>query len=1002
MKRKRIGLLAVYLVLGVQLLASGQATLHQQEVEPAFQDALDLFYKDQFAASREAFEQLRLHELSREKSIEVHYYQGLSSLRGDFPEGTSSLEAFVLDYPEEPLAHEAAWVLGNHYFTGRNYREAIENFGRLRGIPLSQERHPELLFKTGYSFFQLKNYSQAQNYFERAKRYKSPFLASAYYYAGFSAFQQKDFETAVTNFKEAEKSREFSLKVPYMLTALYYQQGDLPQVIAYAAPIIDKAGLEKREQVHLLLAEAYYADNAYEQAAYHYQSFVSAKKGALSRDQQYKAGVAHYEISQFQIASNFFKEVALLSDALGQVSSYFLGHAYIQLENLPFAANSFSAAYKMDFNPEIKEEALFNYAKVNLEMGKFQEAVTALDQYLNDYPRGTRFAQAEDLLSDALINTNNYLRAIQHMERMQQPSARIREAYQKVTFYQAMAYFRDNNPSGTLQLLDKSLRYPEDKSLQVLAQFWKGEANAVANKPEAAIQAYERVLAMNPPSSDPALIKTHYGLGYAYFNQGSYDKAERQFKAYTDKLRNNREKEQYHDALLRLGDVYYIQKKFDAAATTFQRAIEESSPYSDYAYFRGGVVANFQNRNLEAIRLLDQVANRFPNSLYLEDALFQKAQIHMEDLNYRQGREVFSTLIAQKPNSPFIPFALEGRAVANYSLKEYDQAIADYKKILDDYPNASNGETALVGLQESLSLQGRPEEFSTYLSEYRKSNPSSSNLENVEFEAAKSLVFNQSYEQAIRSLESFLRNYPNSSQVPEASYYLADAHYRQGSTDKALERYYQLENTSDINLKTRVFQKIAIIEFERENYAKAIPYFEFTAENARSVAEEYDAYSGLMTATFEIGNFSEAVSWADKIVALGNITVDAVPRALLIKGKSLESNGNPTEAAAAYRQLVENYTSEQGAEALYRLAWIRNQAGEYEASNELIFSYSQPFASYERWYGMQFVLLAKNYIAMDETFQAKATLESIVENSSVPEVVNEAEELLQTINTTTE
>jgi tetratricopeptide (TPR) repeat protein len=563
MKRKRIGLLAVYLVLGVQLLASGQATLHQQEVEPAFQDALDLFYKDQFAASREAFEQLRLHELSREKSIEVHYYQGLSSLRGDFPEGTSSLEAFVLDYPEEPLAHEAAWVLGNHYFTGRNYREAIENFGRLRGIPLSQERHPELLFKTGYSFFQLKNYSQAQNYFERAKRYKSPFLASAYYYAGFSAFQQKDFETAVTNFKEAEKSREFSLKVPYMLTALYYQQGDLPQVIAYAAPIIDKAGLEKREQVHLLLSEAYYADNAYEQAAYHYQSFVSAKKGALSRDQQYKAGVAHYEISQFQIASNFFKEVALLSDALGQVSSYFLGHAYIQLENLPFAANSFSAAYKMDFNPEIKEEALFNYAKVNLEMGKFQEAVTALDQYLNDYPRGTRFAQAEDLLSDALINTNNYLRAIQHMERMQQPSARIREAYQKVTFYQAMAYFRDNNPSGTLQLLDKSLRYPEDKSLQVLAQFWKGEANAVANKPEAAIQAYERVLAMNPPSSDPALIKTHYGLGYAYFNQGSYNKAERQFKAYTDKLRNNREKEQYHDALLRLGDVYYIQKKFD-------------------------------------------------------------------------------------------------------------------------------------------------------------------------------------------------------------------------------------------------------------------------------------------------------------------------------------------------------------------------------------------------------------------------------------------------------
>lgn len=1001
MKRKRIGLLAVQLVFWVQLVAFGQATLHQQQVEPALQDALNLFYKDQFAASREAFDQLRARELSREKAIELEYYQALSSLKGDFPEGTSEMEAFVLDYPDEPLAHEAAWVLGNHFFTAKNYRKAIENFGRLRGIPLSQERHPELLFKTGYSYFQLKNYPQAQKYFEQAKRYRSPFLPSAYYYAGYSAFQQNDFETAVTNFKEAEKSREFSLKVPYMLTALFYQQGDLPQVIAYAAPIIDKTGVENREQLHLLLAEAYYDDKAFQQAAHHYQSFVAAGKGTLSRDQQYKAGVAHYESNQFQIASDFFKEVALKSDALGQVSSYFLGHAYIQLKNLPFAANSFSTAYKMDFNSDIKEEALFNYAKVNLEMGKFQEAVTALDQYLNDYPQGTRFSQAEDLLSDALINTNNYLRAIRHMEGMQQPSARIREAYQKVTFYQAMAYFRDNNPAGTLDFLNKSLRYPEDKSLQVLAQFWKGEANAAANQPNAAIQAYERVFALNPPASDPALIKTHYGLGYAYFNQERYEKAEAQFKAYTDKLRNKREKEQYHDALLRLGDTYYVQKKFDAAAATFQRAIQENSPFSDYALFRAGVVANFQNRNLEAIRLLNQVQANYPNSLYLEDALFQKAQILMEDLNYRQGREVFTSLIELKPNSPFVPFALEGRAVANYSLKEYDKAIADYKKILDEYPNASNGETALVGLQESLSLQGRPGEFSSYLSEYRKSNPSSSNLENVEFEAAKSLVFNQSYAEAIRSLEDFLRNYPNSGQAPEASYYLADAYYRQGSIDKALDRYYQLENTADGNLKTRVFQKIANIEFERQNYAKSIPYLEFSAENARSVAEEYEAVSGLMVASYETGQYQQAVRWADQVVALGNITVDAVPRALLIKGKSLETDGKSAEAVAVYRNLVENYTSEQGAEALYRLAWIQHQEGQYEASNELIFSYSQPFASYERWYGMQFVLLAKNYIAMDETFQAKATLESIVENSSIPEVRKEAQELLQTINQTT-
>ena len=52
--------------------------------------------------------------------------------------------------------------------------------------------------------------------------------------------------------------------------------------------------------------------------------------------------------------------------------------------------------------------------------------------------------------------------------------------------------------------------------------------------------------------------------------------------------------------------------------------------------------------------------------------------------------------------------------------------------------------------------------------------------------------------------------------------------------------------------------------------------------------------------------------------------------------------------------------------------------------------------------GMQFVQLAKNYLAMDEKFQAKATLESIIENSSDAGVKQEAEELLKTINATGE
>lgn len=992
------------LFYGLTLLMIGQvysqSSLHQTSLEAKFQDALELFQKDQFSSSREAFDRLSMHPDINENSraVAVAYYKALSSLRGDFPEGTSLMDAFILDNPNESLRNEAAWILGNHYFVNRNYKKAISNFDLLRNVPLTTDRHPEFFFKTGYSYFQLKNYTQAKSYFERAKTYRSPFLASAYFYAGYSSFEQGDFEAAAKDFKEAEKSSEYSLKVPYMLAGIYYRQQKLDTLIEYAAPIINNKGLDNSEQIHLLLAEAYYDKNNFSQAAVHYMAFWTAKKGKLSRDQQYKAGVAHYENKQFAEASQFFKEVALVNDELGHLASYFLGYAYIQQKNLPFAANSFNAAYKLDFRPEIKEEALFNYAKVSLELGKFQEAITALDTYLNEYPQGSQKTAAENLLSDALVNTNNYLRAISHMEKMNNKSDRIKSAYQKVTFYQAMTYYRDNNLNGTLRLLDKSLQYPIDKSLQYQAQYWKGEANAASNKDKVAIQAYENLIRMNPPSMDPSLIRTHYGLGYAYFNDGQYDKAERQFKSYTDKLKNSSDKHHYDDAFIRLGDTYYVQKKFTDAANVFRRAVAENNAYSDYAYFRGGVVANFQNNNREAIRQLDQVINNFPNSLYMEDALYQKAQIHMEELNYSQGRDVFSKLISNKPNSPFIPFALEGRAVANYSLKDYDKAIEDYKMILDKYPNAENGETALVGLQESLSLQGRSQEFSTYLSGYRKSNPSNNNLQNVEFEAAKSLVFNQSYSQALTALQNFIRNYPNSAQLPEAKYYLGDAYFRLGDNAKALSIYYELENTSDNNLKSRVFQKLAHIEFGNGNYSKAIPYYQFTAQNARSKAEEYEATFGLMQAYFETKAYKEAIRSADKILELGNITVDSESNALLIKAKSLENTNAVDKAMLVYKQLMENHKTEQGAEALYKLALRHHEKGEFSLSNELIFNNSQPFTQYAYWYGKQFIVLAQNYISMNEKFQAKATLESIIENATDDTVKQEAESLLKTIN----
>jgi TolA-binding protein len=748
----------------------------------------------------------------------------------------------------------------------------------------------------------------------------------------------------------------------------------------------------------LYLAEAYYAKKDFANAAKNYDAFINAKKGTLSREEVYKAGISFFEIKNYQRATDYLKVSATGNDEIAQSSSYYLGHSYIKLDNFAFASTSFQAASKVSFNKQIQEEALFNFAKTNLQRGSFQIAISTLDEYLDTYPSGRHRSEAETLLAEALINTSDYLRAIEQMDKIRTKSSRIQAAYQKVAFYQAMVYYRDQKYKQAISFLDKSQSFPSDRDLLLETHFWKGEVQTADGNLPQAIRSYEAARAMNPASSHPFLIKTHYGLGYAYFNSQQYSKAEEQFRLYTEKLRGRDETQNYDDALLRLGDCQYVQKKFGDASATFQRAITERNSGIDYAYYRLAVVQNFQSRNDEALSQLDRLISGFSSSLYLEDAMFQRGQIYLEEVRYADASRAFSDLITGRPNSPFVPFALEGRAVANFSMQRYDQTISDYKSILDNHPNAQNAETALKGLQETLALQGRSAEFGDYVSKYKTANPGSGNVQSLEFESAKSLYIDKNYPQAARAFENYLRSYPQSAQKAEALFFAGDAFLQAGDTERAMGYFKQLEREPASPQRVRAMQKLGMIELERKNYTAAIPYLETASQNARNKVEEAEAVQGLMVANFATLKFQQAISYADRLMTLDGIIPESTPTALLTKAKAQREMNQKPQAETTLQNLVRDHKTIQGAEGLYLLAFSYQERGDVPKSNEAIFDFSGPFADYDFWYGKMFLLLADNFQKTGETFQAKATLESIVERSTNAEIKAEAQSKLKNLN----
>jgi hypothetical protein len=83
---------------------------------------------------------------------------------------------------------------------------------------------------------------------------------------------------------------------------------------------------------------------------------------------------------------------------------------------------------------------------------------------------------------------------------------------------------------------------------------------------------------------------------------------------------------------------------------------------------------------------------------------------------------------------------------------------------------------------------------------------------------------------------------------------------------------------------------------------------------------------------------------------------------------------------------------------LYYKAYFQNADGEYAASNATVQNLAKDYSGYKELGAKGLVVMAKNFFALDDAYQATYILESVISNfADFPEVVTEAEQELATI-----
>lgn len=991
----KINFLFIGIAVFISYTGTAQNLVSQNKADRVYATAMELVQHGEYGAARQHFmDYLSLNATNDLKRADAQYYEAFCALNLYHLDGEKRIEEFVAKNPDHPRSATAYYDLANFFYAERNYGRASNYFRKVDFPSLSDEQHNTGRFHWGYSLFNLRKLDEALDQFNFIKALGGQFGPASSYYAGFIELSNGDYESALTDLQRAEKNTSYSTIVPHLIANAYYKQGKYNELLTYVGSLKGREGLTNPEEISLYAAEAHFKKQDYEEALDGYDQYLETTGSRADKGVLLRAGFSAYSLSQNDKALEYLKNSASDKDSVGFYSSYYLGSIYLKQNQKQLALTAFDNARNFKEDPRLVEESTFQHAKISYDLGRPDEAISEFEFFIKDYPSSSYITEVKELLSQAYVNANNYNKAIEYIETLPSRGPAINRAYEKATMLKGIELFNMEEYPQAVQFFEKSLQYPVDNDYVAEASFWNGEAYSIGRKYEQAATNYLRVIGIPNYGNKELITKTRYGLGYAYFNQQQYDRALFSFKEFVN---NGSTNPNYSDGALRLADCYYVTKSYAEALGNYRKVLQLRSSDKDYAHLQAGVILGIQRKYAEAAAELDQVIKNYPQSRFIDEAMFQRAQLDFEQGNYSGAVSGFSRLIATNKSSKFVPYAYMRRAASYYNLKDYNKTAADYITVVDEYPSHPVANDALLPLQEALTLAGRGGEFDSHMSSFKNANPDAKGIESVEFETAKNLYFNQEYQKAIQNLSSYVASYPESPRVTEAKYYQAESYYRLKDYKKSLEIHNEISSDPTFSLSSRVTARIAELQYKLGNYEKAIPSFNELSRTASTKKEQFNAWSGLMESYFMLAKYDSADTYANLILEKGNVNAGAQNKASLFLGKSAMARGDYETAKDEFLNTLNTARDEYGAEAKYHLGEIFYLTKEHKQCYETLISLNTDFAAYTEWVGKSYLLLSDNFVATGDLFQAKGTLKSLVENFPLDNIKLEAKEKLKRI-----
>jgi TolA-binding protein len=681
-----------------------------------------------------------------------------------------------------------------------------------------------------------------------------------------------------------------------------------------------------------------------------------------------------------------------------------LGDCYLQKGEKERAMFSFGQASLMTHDKKLKEESLFNYAKLMYETSysPFGEVINAFQEYIDLYPGSDRIEEVYNYLVDTYSQLKNYKAAIASLEKVRNKDPRLEAAYQRVAFFRGLELLKNVEIQAAVDMFDKSLKYEKySRPLRARAIYWRGEARYRLGDYDGAIADYQEF--MGVPGSlllqEYSLVR--YNLGYALFNKKEYSNALNYFKTFESAVSNVRP-EIIADAKNRIADCYYITTNYAGAISYYDKVIEYGKVDADYAMSQKGFALGLTNDQKGKTEILSSLVTKFPKSKYVPGAIFERGRAYVVLKDMKRGEADFNIVITSYPSSPFVPRAIVQLGLLYFDTGENQKAIEQFKKVIENFRSTPESRYAMTGLKNTYMEINDVESYFAYIKTLNGyGDVSLAEKDSLLFSSGEKLYMAGNCDKASEILQRYAAEFKNGSFRLNALYYLADCSDTRGKPDEALKYHLEIISIPNNEFLGQSLLYTADYYYKNEDFIRASGYYEQLEKISEKPDVIISSLKGQLRSSYMAGDAAKAIAAASKITGSSGIPEELTREAVFMSGKAKYSLNQYDEALADFRKIANEITSVQGAESKYRVAEILNRKGQAAEAERVIDEFIDKSTPHQYWMARMFILLADISVKKGDNVQARATLESLKDNYPVDSdgILDEVKEKIDSLNT---